>query len=113
MDLEKGPLHCGHPTGLRLRGGPGLISLRPPPYLPGMSTRACPPRRSKDATAWESEACGDRYGVQQDRRPYELEPEIVSFTDFPSAAEKSVLEIPRDATQLRLLDTSRVRCTSM
>jgi hypothetical protein len=67
-----------------------------------MSTRACPLRRGKEATAWveafwEGEACGDRYGVQQDRRRYELEPEIASFADFRSAAEKSVPEVPRDA----------------
>jgi SAM-dependent methyltransferase len=42
---------------------------------------------------WEEEACGERYGAEQDRRRYELEPEILAFADFSSAAGKSVLEI--------------------
>lgn len=42
---------------------------------------------------WEKEACGERYGVEQDRRRYELEPEILRFAAFESAAGKRVLEI--------------------
>lgn len=42
---------------------------------------------------WETEACGERYGDEQDRRRYELEPEIIAFADFGSAAGKRVLEI--------------------
>lgn len=50
---------------------------------------------SKEAVRefWEGEACGERYGSEQDRMRYELEPEIVSFADFPSSAGKRVLEI--------------------
>lgn len=42
---------------------------------------------------WEQEACGERYGAEQDRLRYELEPEILRFADFESAAGKQVLEI--------------------
>jgi ubiquinone/menaquinone biosynthesis C-methylase UbiE len=42
---------------------------------------------------WEEEACGERYGAAQDRRRYELEPEILHFADFSSAAGKRVLEV--------------------
>jgi ubiquinone/menaquinone biosynthesis C-methylase UbiE len=42
---------------------------------------------------WNSEACGERYGSDQDRKRYELEPEIVEFARFPDAAGKRVLEI--------------------
>jgi len=42
---------------------------------------------------WEQEACGERYGAEQDRLRYELEPEILRFADFESAAGKRVLEI--------------------
>ena len=42
---------------------------------------------------WEKEACGERYGVEQDRLRYELEPEILTFADFESAEGKRVLEI--------------------
>jgi SAM-dependent methyltransferase len=42
---------------------------------------------------WESEACGERYGAEQDRLRYELEPEILAFADFDSAVGKRVLEI--------------------
>lgn len=42
---------------------------------------------------WETEACGERYGPDQDRVRYELEPEILSFAGFESAAGKKVLEI--------------------
>jgi SAM-dependent methyltransferase len=44
-------------------------------------------------TFWEQEACGERYGDDQDRIRYELEPEILAFADFPSGAGKRVLEI--------------------
>lgn len=42
---------------------------------------------------WEKEACGERYGEEQDRIRYELEPEILRFAGFESAAGKRVLEI--------------------
>jgi ubiquinone/menaquinone biosynthesis C-methylase UbiE/glycosyltransferase involved in cell wall biosynthesis len=42
---------------------------------------------------WEDEACGERYGSDQDRLRYQLEPEIIPFADFESAAGKRVLEI--------------------
>jgi len=42
---------------------------------------------------WEAEACGERYGAEQDRVRYELEPEIPGFADFESAVDKRVLEI--------------------
>ena len=42
---------------------------------------------------WEHEACGERYGAEQDRLRYELEPEILGFGGFDSAAGKRVLEI--------------------
>jgi ubiquinone/menaquinone biosynthesis C-methylase UbiE len=42
---------------------------------------------------WEAEACGERYGADQDRLRYELEPAILTFADFESAAGKRVLEI--------------------
>ena len=42
---------------------------------------------------WEQEACGERYGEDQDRVRYELEPEILAFADFASGAGKRVLEI--------------------
>lgn len=42
---------------------------------------------------WQSEACGERYGADQERLRYELEPEISPFADFESARGKRVLEI--------------------
>ncbi len=50
---------------------------------------------SKDAVRqfWDSEACGERYGDEQDRLRYELEPEILSFAEFDSGAGKQMLEI--------------------
>ena len=51
---------------------------------------------------WEREACGTRYGNDTDRRQffdgisearYRLEPFIPGFADFPSASDKTILEI--------------------
>ena len=51
---------------------------------------------------WEREACGTRYGNERNRRlffdqisaaRYRLEPFIPGFADFPSARDKTVLEI--------------------
>lgn len=42
---------------------------------------------------WEAEACGERYGAEQDQIRYRLEPEILGFADFDSASGKRVLEI--------------------
>jgi SAM-dependent methyltransferase len=42
---------------------------------------------------WDGEACGERYGDDQDRRRYELEPEILAFADFAAARGQRVIEI--------------------
>lgn len=42
---------------------------------------------------WQREACGERYGADQDRIRYELEPHIDGFARFDSAAGRRVLEI--------------------
>ncbi len=42
---------------------------------------------------WETEACGERYGADQDRLRYELEPEILGFANFEAATGARVLEI--------------------
>jgi SAM-dependent methyltransferase len=49
----------------------------------------------KDAVKafWESEACGERYGSEQERLRYVLEPQIPAFAGFESATGKRVLEI--------------------
>lgn len=52
-----------------------------------------PVRKEEVKGFWEREACGERYGEDQDRIRYELEPEILRFADFESAAGKRVLEI--------------------
>ena len=52
------------------------------------------PCRKEDVRRyWDSEACGERYGAEQDRLRYELEPEILPFADFGSSAGARVLEI--------------------
>jgi SAM-dependent methyltransferase len=50
---------------------------------------------SKEAVRgfWEAEACGERYGDDQDRLRYTLEPQITPFAEFPTAAGRRVLEI--------------------
>jgi ubiquinone/menaquinone biosynthesis C-methylase UbiE len=42
---------------------------------------------------WDSEACGERYGSDQERIRYELEPLIPQFADFSSARGCRVLEV--------------------
>lgn len=42
---------------------------------------------------WDHQACGERYGAEQDRIRYELEPEILRFAGFPQAVGLRVLEI--------------------
>jgi ubiquinone/menaquinone biosynthesis C-methylase UbiE len=42
---------------------------------------------------WEEEACGERYGDDQDRVRYELEPEIIAFAAFQESKGQDVLEI--------------------
>lgn len=42
---------------------------------------------------WEAEACGERYGTEQERLRYSMEPEILTFADFQSGAGRRVLEI--------------------
>ena len=52
-------------------------------------------RDDKEAVAqfWDAEACGERYGEEQDRIRYELEPEILRFARFEEAAGLDVLEV--------------------
>lgn len=49
----------------------------------------------KDAVAdfWQREACGERYGGDQQTVRYELEPEILRVANFPSGSGQRVLEI--------------------
>jgi ubiquinone/menaquinone biosynthesis C-methylase UbiE len=54
---------------------------------------ADPETKERVRRFWESESCGERYGDDQDRVRYALEPEILPFADFPSARGKCVLEI--------------------
>jgi ubiquinone/menaquinone biosynthesis C-methylase UbiE len=42
---------------------------------------------------WERESCGERYGARQQEIRYNLEPEIISFANFPSGRNRDVLEI--------------------
>lgn len=51
--------------------------------------------RAKRAVAdyWEADACGERYGDEQETTRYRLEPEILRFADFPSGHGRDVLEI--------------------
>ncbi len=42
---------------------------------------------------WEAEACGERYGDEQDRVRYQLEPMIEPFAGFEASTGKRVLEI--------------------
>jgi ubiquinone/menaquinone biosynthesis C-methylase UbiE len=51
------------------------------------------PDKDTVAKFWEDEACGERYGDDQDRVRYELEPEILRVANFASARGKRVLEI--------------------
>lgn len=51
------------------------------------------PDKQAVAQFWEREACGERYGDDQDRIRYELEPEILRVADFASARGQRVLEI--------------------
>ena len=52
-----------------------------------------PVEKSDVKAFWEAEACGERYGPDQDRVRYQLEPEILTFAGFENAAGKKVLEI--------------------
>jgi SAM-dependent methyltransferase len=49
--------------------------------------------KSEVRAFWDDEACGERYGIEQDTRRYELEPEILEFADFAVAHNKRVLEV--------------------
>ena len=51
------------------------------------------PDKRAVAQFWEREACGERYGDDQDRIRYELEPEIHRVAHFASARGQRVLEI--------------------
>lgn len=50
---------------------------------------------NKEAVAafWDAEACGERYGADQERVRYELEPQIAGFAAFEEATGLDVLEI--------------------
>lgn len=49
---------------------------------------------SEDVKAfWGLEACGERYGADQDRLRYEIEPEIMQFAQFEAAAGLDILEV--------------------
>ena len=62
--------------------------------MTGRRSQPSPGATKDDVKAfWESEACGERYGDDQDRVRYELEPEILPFADFDSARGLRVLEI--------------------
>lgn len=52
-------------------------------------------QRNKEAVAafWDAEACGERYGNDQERVRYELEPQIAGFAAFDEATGLDVLEI--------------------
>lgn len=54
---------------------------------------ARPEPKQRVKAFWETEACGERYGAEQDRVRYQLEPEILTLADFPSCAGKRVLEV--------------------
>ncbi|MDQ3579857.1 MAG: class I SAM-dependent methyltransferase, partial [Actinomycetota bacterium] len=45
------------------------------------------------AAFWEREACGERYGDEQETTRYALEPAILQIANFPSGNGKRVLEI--------------------
>lgn len=45
------------------------------------------------ARFWEAQACGERYGDEQESVRYALEPEILLVADFPSGKGRQVLEI--------------------
>lgn len=49
--------------------------------------------KDRVAAFWDAEACGERYGEDQERRRYELEPQIIRFAGFEEAAGLDVLEI--------------------
>lgn len=55
--------------------------------------RAQPAIKEAVKQFWESESCGERYGDDQDRLRYALEPEILEFAGFSSAEGKRVLEV--------------------
>jgi len=50
-------------------------------------------RKHQVAAFWEREACGERYGAEQDAVRYQLEPEILKVADFPSGFGRRILEI--------------------
>ena len=49
--------------------------------------------KAQERDSWNSEACGERYGEEQEVMRYRLEPEILEFADFKSIAGKRVLEV--------------------
>lgn len=51
------------------------------------------PEKQAVAQFWEREACGERYGADQDAIRYKLEPEILRAADFASGRGRRVLEI--------------------
>lgn len=71
-------------------------------------THPMPPAKQSVADFWEREACGERYGVQQDQVRYQVEPEILRVAQFETARGKKVLEIGVDLTS-RAVELSRER----
>lgn len=51
------------------------------------------PAKQSVADFWEREACGERYGAQQDEVRYQLEPEILRVAQFDTGGGQQVLEI--------------------
>jgi ubiquinone/menaquinone biosynthesis C-methylase UbiE len=58
-----------------------------------MAQQESGPEKQLVRAFWEGEACGERYGAEQDTLRYGLEPEILPFANFSSAEGKRVLEI--------------------
>lgn len=56
-------------------------------------TSPMPPAKQSVADFWEAEACGERYGAEQDRLRYALEPEILRVARFDTGRRQRVLEI--------------------
>lgn len=49
--------------------------------------------REQVAAFWNAEACGERYGSEQERLRYALEPEIIPFAGFSAASGRRLLEV--------------------
>lgn len=72
---------------------PGDVRARAANEECSQAMRGLDPDKQLVADFWEREACGERYGDEQDEMRYRLEPEIVLAAQFATAAGKDVLEI--------------------